>query len=250
MLCTNCREEGHNKRTCKKDLESVKHNVKKSRGKNCLKNGLIYQGSIYNKLKNKSINDNPVEIEQVEKSDAGPDIVIKYENLKIGVEVKNRRAFEGGSRKMKFDESKSRLVFDDDTIHSSLLNDRCIYEGKNLPYYEGKKSNEDYEKVKDIFTREERIDIESDKISKYYTGTGVYYIQIERFGLYHTGNDILKLGVPFFECKQCLRIRTSKHKKRGIPTDVVGDLNYDKKTLTKSIYDIDGNMPPNIKQME
>lgn len=232
-------------------INTEKQKTNKSRGKNCLKNGLIYQDKIYNKLKNKLINGVPIELVQVEKSNSGPDLVIKYGNEKIGVEVKNKKAFEGGSRKMKFDKSKSRLVFDKDTIHASLLNDTCIYEGKNLPYYEGKKSNEDYEKVKAIFSKDEYIVITSNMVSVYYMSTGVYYIQIEGFGLYHTGNDILNLGVPFFECNQCLRIRTSKHKnKRGIPTDVVGDLNYDKKTLTKSTYDIDGNMPPNIKQVE
>lgn len=80
----------------------------------------------------------------------------------------------------------------------------------------------------------------------YYKGKGVHYIQIEKYGLYHTGNDILNLGVPIFYCNQVLRIRTSKHKKKvaggRVPTDVVGDINYDKKTLIKSMYDLDGKL--------
>lgn len=88
-------------------------------------------------------------------------------------------------------------------------------------------------------------------MSEYYKSKGVYYIQVEGYGLYHTGNDVFNLDVPLFECKQYLRIRTSKHKKFlgniRIPTDVVGDINYDKKTLIKSIYDLDNKLPINIK---
>lgn len=217
-----------------------------SRGKNSFRNGKTYQTFIYNQLNKLQIDGIFYSVTEVKGANSGPDILLTTDQYPqaIGIEVKRKNAFEGGSQKMIWNTEKKQLMFHPNTFHDRILNSTCIYDGFNLPYYEGKKTLEDYLPVKSIFSKEIYLDVHEDTVSTYYQKSGVYYIQIEKKGLYHTGMDILNLNVPFFSCKQRLRIRTSKHKKKGIPTDVVGDINYDKKTLISSPYDLETNIPP------
>jgi hypothetical protein len=219
------------------------------------KEGKAYQHNIAQKMSKMRFDNKCYSVEEVEGAKSGADICIVREHDRIGVEIKDNGAFEGGSIKMKYDDSQKRLVFSDiNSLHQKYLGNTILYNGLNLPWYEGKQTVEEYEPLADIFDKEVRIPISSASMSEYYRGKNVYYIQIERYGLYHTGNDILKLGVPLFECDQCLRIRTSKHKKKinnkRVPTDVVGDINYNKKTLKKSVYDLDNELPAAITTVE
>jgi hypothetical protein len=50
-------------------------------------------------------------------------------------------------------------------------------------------------------------------IAKLYKYKKCSYIQISKYGLYHLGKDICKFNVPYFTCKQVLRIRTKIHTK-------------------------------------
>jgi hypothetical protein len=267
MVCSICKQTGHNTRTCKQKVSlvsapkieaetDVKVEHKKTRGKNSFKNGQTYQHSIARKLEKICINEKKITVNEVNGAKSGPDINLYIENgLIIGIEVKNKGAFEGGSVKMEYDKIEKRMVFKDrSSLHQRCLADRVLYNGLNLPWYEGKKSLCEYKQVANIFNPEIRISLSSDSMSEYYKSKGVHYIQIEGYGLYHTGNDILNLDVPIFMCNQYLRIRTSKHKKKisgyRIPSDVVGDINYDKKTITKSIYDLNGKIPSVMKWVE
>ena len=94
---------------------------------------------------------------------------------------------------------------------------------------------------KDIkyFKKDIYIDGLPSDISEYYASKGSHYIQIENMGLYH---DILKLGVPYFTCKVKLRIRSTKHIKNGIPTDITAALQFDRKTINKSHISIDNGL--------
>jgi hypothetical protein len=222
------------------DANSIVNPIKVSHGKNCFSSGKAYQHHIYETLSRMSMG-HPHQVEEVDGAKSGPDIVLRIKEQCIGWEVKNKGGFEGGSAKMTY--RGNRLLFAEDTIHHQLLGDQIVYDGKNLPYYEGKMRASDYDAVKHIFDREISKDVPDDTMATYYKNTGVHYIQIEGYGLYHTGHDILHLQVPFFTCEQRLRIRTSKHKKNGIPTDVVGDINYNKKTLSKSPFDIEHTLP-------
>lgn len=215
--------------------ENVMDPCKVSRGKNCFSSGKSYQHHIYEMLS--SMIGHPHHVKEVDGAKSGPDIVLYVKDQHIGLEVKNKGGFEGGSAKMTY--KGDRLRFGEDTLHHQLLGDQLVYEGRNLPYYEGKTSATDYDEVKHIFDKEISKEVPCDTMAMYYKKTGVHYIQIEGYGLYHTGHDVLHLQVPFFTCEQRLRIRTSKHKKKGVPTDVVGDINYNKKTLSKSPITID-----------
>jgi hypothetical protein len=207
------------------------------------------------KLKTISIGEQSYHIEEVEGAKSGPDIRIHIPSCdNIGIEVKNKGAFEGGSAKMTYDQIQRRLVFPDDyPLHRACLGDIKVYSGMNLPFYEGKITLADYMPVSETFDKDIRIPIPSTTMSEYYKQGGVDYIQIQGYGLYHTGKDVLGLDVPFFECEQFLRIRTSKHKKKTdggrFPSDVTGDINYNKKSLTKSPYDLDLRLPPRMKQV-
>jgi hypothetical protein len=214
-----------------------------SRGKNCFSSGKAYQHHIYETLS--SMTNKVIEVDGAK---SGPDIVLYVKDQCIGLEVKNKGGFEGGSAKMTY--QQDRLRFTEDTIHHQLLGDQVVYEGRNLPYYEGKINTTDYDEVKHIFDKEISKEVSDDTMAAYYKKTGVHYIQIEGYGLYHTGHDILQLQVPFFTCEQRLRIRTSKHKKNGVPTDVVGDINYNKKTLSKSPFDIEHTLPNEMNGMK
>ena len=72
---------------------------KKSKGKNCFQSGKKYQHNIFEKLCNIEINGNKYKIEEVEGAKSGSDIVLSIGDLKIGFEIKNKGAFEGGTKK-------------------------------------------------------------------------------------------------------------------------------------------------------
>lgn len=212
---------------------------------NCFQSGKTYQTFIYERLSDlfETLIPHHCIIKEVEGAKSGPDIRLNN----IGIECKNKGAFEGGSKKMTHD--GKRLIFTDfDSIHSKILDNLIIYQGLNLPWYEGKKSDNDWNKVKLIFEPDVYIEANDNSISEYYKNVGTFYIQIEEMGLFHTGDDVLKIGVPYFQCPIKLRIRTSKHKKKGIPTDVTGALIYNKLTLKKSPYslDLNGILPKSI----
>jgi hypothetical protein len=208
-----------------------------SRGSSSFKSGKTYQSNICQR-----INSTGVKAVEVQGAKSGADIIVFINGQTVGIETKKKRAFEGGSCKMNYNNSTSRLEFRENTIHSKILGDTFVYGGQNLPYYQNKKTLADWKEMEELFSKDIYIPIEDNTVSSYYLQTGVYYIQVEGYGLYHTGVDILDIGVPCFKCKQTLRIRTSKHIKKGVHTDVVGDLNYDKKSLVKSTHSLDDDV--------
>lgn len=204
----------------------------------CFESGKTYQTLIYQQLCN-LFGDYCI-IKEVEGAKSGSDICLITQLHTIGIECKNKGAFEGGSKKMTY--NGTRLVFNDfNSIHGRILGNLTIYQGLNLPWYEGKKSNDEWNKVKSVFEPDIYIEANNNSISEYYKSVGTFYLQIEELGLYHTGNDVFELGVPYFECPIKLRIRTSKHKVKGTPTDVTGSLIYNKNALIKSPYTLDLN---------
>lgn len=140
----------------------------RSRGKACFKQGKIYQQKIVEKLKHLYEYD----IQEVEGAKSGPDIIIKNTSKgNIGIEVKNKGVFEGGSAKMFYDTIKNRLSFVDNTLHQSLLGNTVIYDGKNLPYYEGKKTKEDYKQLQHLFSKDVIIEVPTNSMADYYNKT-------------------------------------------------------------------------------
>ena len=98
-------------------------------------------------------------------------------------------------------------------IFENIIQDKNIFNNKIPPFVtqpikhkdwiEIKKSSNDF---KDCY-----YICPSDTISKLYRAKGCYYLQISEKGLYHTGEDICNFGVPYFTCRQHLRVRTKIH---------------------------------------
>lgn len=258
MRCSVCKKEGHKKNNPKfhptyviihEPIADTK--TKKSRGKQSFKSGNAYESKIHDiicRIFSKPVNNETYVVGKIAGAKAGSDIKITSSNRTIGIEIKNKGGFEGGVKKLEY--GKNRLEIKEDSVHKEILGDICLYEGKNLPWYEGKKSVSAWNEVKSLFKKDIYLQASSDAISRYYKKIGTYYIQIEGYGLYHTGDDILQLGVPEFSCKICLRIRSTKHLKKGIPTDITAGLQYDKRTLPSSPFSLDGILPLNMKLVE
>ena len=210
--------------------------------------GKKYQTKICEIINNLKINDIPINAIEVEGAKAGADISL-ISHLKIGIETKNKGAFEGGCKKMTYNQINKRLEIADKSIHNTIIGNNIIYDGLNLPWYEGKKSIEEWNKVKSIFSKDIYLSANDNAISEYYRKSGVAYIQIENKGLYHTGEDPLNIGVPYFVCEIKLRIRSTKHKKNGICTDITAALQYNKRKIAKSLFSLDGILPPSMKKV-
>jgi hypothetical protein len=217
---------------------------KKSRGKNSFKYGNEYERKIHGILSRVTYNGESFVMNANAGAKAGSDIVIKTAGVQVGFEVKDAGAFEGGAKKLTYCETKKTLCIQEDSIHKDIIGDRILYGGVNFPWYCNKKTSEDWKAAESVFKPEIYIDAPSDAVANYYKRVGTHYIQIEKYGLFHTGVDILSLGVPFFTTNIRLRIRSSKHIKNGIPTDITAALQYDKKALPKSPYSLDGVLPP------
>lgn len=210
--------------------------------------GKNYQTRVCENINKMECNGERFTASEVEGAKAGPDITLKSHS-NIGIETKNKGAFEGGCKKMTYNDTEKRLEIPEDSIHKAILGDTIIYDGLNLPWYEGKKSKEEWDKVASVI-KDFYIPANNDAISKYYREGGVAYIQIENKGLYHTGEDPLNLGVPYFSCEETkLRIRSTKHKKNGICTDVTAALQYNKRRLVKSLFSLDGILPSSMKKV-
>ena len=138
----------------------------------------------------------------------------------------------------------------EDSLHKTIIGDRSLYEGKILPWSEGNHTIEAWKSVKPIFKDDIYIDAPKDSIANYYRLKGVGYIQIEGVGLFHTGIDLLELGVPFFECDVKLRIRSTKHMKKGISTDITAALQFNRKTLPKTPFNFETTIPVVFSKQE
>lgn len=213
-----------------------------SRGKTSFKSGNAYEKIICDKLKNMNYKNVPFKVEHTGGSTDNADITINIpEKGLVKFETKNKGAFEGGC--VKLVPSPKGLIIEKECIHKYILGDTILYKGEILPWYKGKRTNSDWLENKHIFEKDIFIKAPENAVSIYYAGKGVHYIQIEKMGLYHTGYDILDLGVPLFMCNSVLRIRSSKHKKGGIPTDITAALQFERKTLQKSNYNLENSIP-------
>lgn len=94
----------------------------------------------------------------------------------------------------------------------------------------------------------------NDAVARAYRAKGADYIQIGK-GLYHTGGDVLGLGVPLFECEgTTLRTRVTKHMKKlpdgsRKPTDYTTAIVFPTRRLVRSPYSLFGVLPPGFTEV-
>lgn len=162
----------------------------------------------------------------------GIDIPTTWKGIPVGWEAKRANAFEAGSRKMVLD--NGRLVVHEEGLVKNLLGQIQVFRGE-IPRFLTERVTE-WSSEENARFRDETYPIDPNAAAEYYAAKDTHYIVVEGKGVYHTGVDILGLGVPKFVCTMELRVRTSKHRKRlpngtRVPTDVVVDLNYTRQTL-------------------
>lgn len=216
------------------------------RGQGCLPNGKAYETMVAESLGKLRYKNIPI---IVSRSTAGasdvPDIIFAVGRSRIALECKTKGAFEGGGKK--FETSEKGLVINENCIHKILIGDYIPWNGCIPSYLKGDKSLETYEKERDQFP-DEYIDVPADTVAKYYAKKSIVYIQIEGYGLYHTGSDVLGLNVPEFICSSRIRIRYKCHgKTKRFQMSVQASFNYNKSSLIKSPYDLLTNPPPELR---
>jgi hypothetical protein len=131
-------------------------------------------------------------------------------------------------------------------IIDEILSDVRVYDVQPPFIDDASMTYDDWVRVKHLYP-DVYIPCPNDSIAKTYRAKGVHYIQLEHYGLYHTGDDVCDFGVPMFACSQRLRVRCKRHGSRckvtgnHIPTSVTAALRPTIKTLTKSPISIEDN---------
>lgn len=241
MPCSICRQSGHNRLTCANNTILPKKYTK-GHGKTCLHNGISYEHQIITKLCGLLYDGLPIQniTGKTGGSTTNPDVPLQIGNNKVNIEAKNKGGFEAGGKSMKIINNK--LKCPDGTLHSDVLNGRTPWSGRIPSFMTGDKSLHTWNREKQNF-RDEYYRILPNVISAYYKSKSIDYIQVEGKGLYHTGNDILYLGVPLFECRARIRIRCKQHGSTSMPSSVQAVFTFDKRSLETSKYDIDNRLP-------
>jgi hypothetical protein len=196
------------------------------------RSGQTYERKVAAQLATLKFNNVPIQVSQVT-AGAGHsnDVSCSISEASIGIECKTKGGFEGGGRVLKLVDGK--LSITKDGILKTLLGDHIPFGGSIPSFLRGDSSIETWNIERELF-KDDYISAPSYAIAEYYRLKGSQYIQIEGKGLYHTGIDVLNLDVPLFEVQTRLRIRTSKHIKNGVPTDVTIALCMTNRLVKKS----------------
>lgn len=243
MPCSICKQSKHNRLTCVNNTNTIlPKKYTKGHGKTCLHKGMSYENQIMTKLCGFSYDGSPIRTisDKTGGATSNPDIQLYIGNIQIRIECKNKNGFEAGGKCMKI--INNELKCPDGTLHNDVLNGRTPWSGRIPSFINGDKSLHTWNREKQNF-RDEYYRILPDVISAYYKSKSVDYIQVEEKGLYHTGNDVLCLGVPLFECRARIRIRCKQHGSTPMPSSVQAVFTFDKRSLGKSKYDIDNKLP-------
>ena len=206
-----------------------------SRGKHSLKSGLVWESRCSERLKQLRYRMQHIVVHSTAGATSGQDIQTTIGKQNVGWEAKNKGAFEGGGTTLY--QVNGRLVVPDKCpLIKSLF-------GTHVPWGrvpgKGEYVDDDY------------IDVPEDSVSKYYIQKGTHYILVEEKGIFHTGKDVLALGVPFFSVKGMrLRTRVTKHMKHGVPTDISCALVFSRKNIPMSPYSLFGPLPLGLTQEE
>lgn len=218
------------------------------RGKGCLQNGVLYEKKVADSLCKVQYKGIPL---NVDKTTAGAtkesDIRISIEGKIYGIEIKDKKAFEGGQKRMS--PSESGLIIPEDCLHKECLGQYIPFQGRIPSFLKGDKRPEQWTAEKHLFA-DEYISVDSKKVTEYYRRKGESYIQVEGRGLYHLGTDILEFGVPEFSCSTQLRIRCKCHKSTPMHRSIMTSFIYKKETLDPSPYDLVTNPPPCFTKVE
>lgn len=211
------------------DIRTFFGKNKMSRGKNSLRSGMQWEARCAERLRSLYYRGTPILVNATAGGGHGQDIPSIIAGNPIDWEAKNNGAFEGGGTTLY--EEGGRLVL---PASAPLL--RTLW-GEHVPWgripAKGEMIADDY------------IDVPADSVAHYYRQKGTVYILVEGKGIYHTGTDVLELGVPLFTVEGIrLRTRVTKHMKNGLPTDISAALVFPRKNLRPSNYCLFDRLPP------
>jgi hypothetical protein len=173
-------------------------------------------------------------LDQTAGSTKANDVIIVVDGEHYGVEVKTKKAFEGGQGAFQFRDG--RLIMND-PFFVSLIGNHVPFEGRIPGFLMGDRSIDTWIKEKRIF-KPSYIPVGNDAVTRYYANKGSAYIYIETKGLYHTGKDPCFFGVPEFRGKTRVRIRCKQHGNTSIPGSVMASLVF-KQPTEKSPFILD-----------
>lgn len=186
----------------------------------------------------------------------GYDGTILVGDKTIHIEMKTKNAFEAAGHTLPLSDD-GRWLMSSDTVYYPYVKD--IYRdairkrwGHAIPsFLKGNTSNDLWRKERasfpDVHLGKEGDVLPKNIVSMYYRSMGCDYIQIEDYGLYHTGVDPLELGVPLFECTSWIRIRCKQHSGKGeAPSDVQASINYAIRSTNLSPCCLLTRLPPSL----
>lgn len=175
------------------------------------------------------------------------DLQLNWKNDRdVNVEIKRKTAPDWVQARLCFESQVWRMKGTGSSVVArdiidDILSDERVYDFPP-PFIndtDDSMTYDDWVRVKHMYP-DVYIPCPNDSIAKTYRAKGVHYIQLEHYGLYHTGEDVCDFGVPMFTCSQRLRVRCKRHGSRckvtgnHIPTSVTAALRPTIKTLTKS----------------
>jgi hypothetical protein len=218
------------------------------RGASCLRNGIAYEKRVYDSLSllnyhGKMIVLSPITAGATDQSD----IRFSIDGSPYSIEVKDKKAFEGGQKRMV--PGMNGLVIPEECLHKECLGSYIPFQGNVPSFLKGDRRPEQWAAEKHMFT-DEYIPVDNQTVKEYYRRKGESYIQVEDKGLYHLGTDVLDLGVPEFQCETKLRIRCKCHSSQPMIRSIMTSFIYNKKTLERSPYDLVSNPPPAFTKEE
>ena len=206
----------------------------RSRGGNSLRSGIQYEIQLHKRLRSLRYDGTRIGVGDMAGGTHGQDVPTQIGGRTINWEAKNKGAFEGGGTTL-YEENGMLRVPVKAPLLQTLFADYRPWNG-NIPA-KGKMTEDDY------------IDVPSDSIAQYYREKGTHYISVEGKGIYHVGEDILNLGVPFFIVPGLrLRTRVTKHMKNGSPTDISTALTFNRRHLDPSPYSLFDKLPPGFTE--
>ena len=207
--------------------------VRLSRGGQSLFNGKQAEVDVASRLKALLFNGVPVEVGETAGGGHGDDVPTRIAGMSVGFEVGTPGKFEGGGCTLRL-ENGVLAVPDNKPLLRSLMGSHRPWGGVVPPLTSV--CPDDY------------LDVPRDSIARYYRAKGTHYLSMGK-GLYHTGGDVLGLGVPLFEVDGIrLRTRVTKHMAKmgdGVrkPTDYTTALTFPVRKLVPSPYSLFGTLP-------
>lgn len=216
------------------------------RGASCLRNGIAYEKRVSDSLSSLTYNGKRIHMVPFTAGATGEsDIRFLIDGASYSIEVKDKKAFEGGQKRMAPGEGGLRIP--EDCLHKDCLGSYIPFQGNVPSFLKGDRRPEQWAAEKHMFV-DEYIPVDNQKVTEYYRRKGESYIQVEEKGLYHLGEDVLHLGVPLFQCDTKLRIRCKCHSSNPMVRSIMTSFYYNKKTLACSPYDLVTNPPPAFRK--